>query len=322
MRPMNARRAVILVSLLALSAAASCSNDSGTAKGWTVEEGPGDETVYGDDSDVIIAPGDGDDQTSIISGDGEGCVELSSGDCVDPDEVKQEYCGDEAAQADIIVDDDGEVVKVICYPPSDDGTPIEEVERNEDGTAEVPQTDNGSVIIFSEDTNGEPIEGDVTLTAENVSLFGNGVDQTIIDGNLNISSNGSQARGLTVTGDVTIDLISNSASLAFCKIHGNLTVEANEVTVANCQVFGDVTVTGRNATLVNVGVQGAWEIAPSAYCDGCYSFSDDDDDLIVSQDEVGEDLVCDGTAANNVDGTPDNVGGTNNVPMPNNLPGM
>ncbi len=299
----------------------SCSQDEGTA-GWTVEEGPGDETEYGDDSTVVVSPGDGDEETTIISGDGDGCVELDSGDCVDPAEAKQEYCGDEAAQADLILDEQGNIVDVICYPPKDDGTPIDEVSTDEDGNPEVPQTDNGAVVVFDESTDGEPIEGDVTLTAENVSLFGNGVDNTIIDGNLTFSSNNATARGLAVTGNVEFDAISNGSSIAFCKVEGNLIVRANEATVANCQVFGNVEVSGQNATLVNIGVQGDWDVNASAYCDGCYSFDDGDGDLQVAEDERGDDLVCEGDPVNN-GGVPNNIaGGSNNAPDPNNIPGM
>lgn len=279
------------VVFVALCSFAACGNDT-PQDGWTVTEGPGDEVDYGDD-DVIIIPGTGGDDSVIVGGSGDGCVELDNGDCVDPTDAKEEFCGDESAQADIIVDEDGEVVEVICYPPSEDGTPIDEVTRDGDGNAEIPQNDNGAVVVFDEETDGEPIEGDVTLTAERVSLFGNGVDNTIIDGTLTFSSNNSQVRGLTVTGDIIIDTVSNNASLVFCKAHGSLVVESNGVTVANCQVFGDVTVAGNGASLVNIGVQGAWDVNDSAYCAGCYSFADDDEDFVVIDGEVGDDLHCD-----------------------------
>lgn len=317
--------AVLVLSCAAVTA--SCSDDGAVAEGWTVEEGDGGSTDFGDDSIVIVRPGAADDDVVIISGDGEGCVELDDGSCVDPAEAKDEYCGEDAAQADIILNDEGEVIDVICYPPNDDGTDIEEVQRDDEGNAEVPQTQGGAVITFNEDTDGEPIEGDVTLTAENVSLFGNGVDTTIIDGNLTYSSNNAQARGITVTGDVTFDLVSNQSNLAFCKIEGNLTVRANEVTVANCQVFGDVLVSGNGGKLVNIGVQGGWDVNPGTYCDGCYSFSDENGDLSVAADERGDDLACDAVEnnlpdGNNAAGTNNRPGGTNNAPGPNNLPGM
>ena len=282
-------RFISLVPVLVVGLLVGCNKEPETA-GWVVSEG-GDDTSFGDSSDVVIGPGDG--SSVVITGDGGAeCVELQGDVCLNPDEVRDEECGGDAGQADIILDEDGEVLEVICYPPSDEGTPIDEVEIDGDGNAEVPQSDNGAVVIFDEETNGEPIEGDVTLTAERVTLFGNGVDQTIIDGNLRFSSNNSAVRGLTVTGNVTIDGISNGASLVFCKIHGNLEVEGNSVTVANCQVFGNVDVTGGGATLVNIGVQGDWNVNDRSTCQGCYSFADENDDFIVADDERGDDLTC------------------------------
>lgn len=257
--------------------------------GWRVTEGAGDVTAYGDDSTVIITSGG--EGEAIISGSGDGCADLSSELCLDPNQIKQDECGDANAQADIIIVN-GEVYDVVCYPPDDEGTPIEEVSRDADGNAEVEQNDSGAVIVFNENTNGEPIEGDLTLTAERVSLFGNGVDNTIVGGNLTFSSNNSQVRGVTVEGDALIDGISNGASLTFCKIHGNLTIEANNVLAANCLVFGNVNVTGNGTSLVNIGVQGEWQVGPNTFCDGCYSFEDADEDFLVATEELGDPLLC------------------------------
>jgi len=273
----------VLIGLLA-----SCSSDE-PAPGWRVTEGSGDVTSYGDDSTVVITSGG----ETIISGNGQGCADISTELCLDPNEIKRRECGDANAQADIIVVN-GEVYDVICYPPDDEGTPIGEVTRDADGNAQVEQNENGAVIIFNENTNGEPIEGDLNLTAERVSLFGNGVDNTIIGGNLTFSSNGSQVRGVTVEGDVLIDTISNNATLTFCKIHGDLSIQANNTLVANCQVFGNVTSTGNGNSLINIGVQGDWEINPNTFCDGCYSFNDANQDFVVGSDEVGAALGCGG----------------------------
>ncbi|QED26806.1 hypothetical protein FRD01_06035 [Microvenator marinus] len=265
---------------------AACGDEA--SPGWRVTEGPGDTTSYGDDTTVIIDTNGGDDL--IVSGDGDGCVDLN-GVCLDPNEIKERECGDAQAQADIIVIE-GEVFDVVCYPPDDEGTPIEEVAIEADGSLEVPQNENGAVIIFPESTNETPLEGDVTLTAEGISLFGNGVENTIIDGNLTFSSNRAQVRGLTVTGNVRIDGVSNNASLTFAKVHGNLEINSNGALVANTQVFGNVIVSGNGNSLINIGVQGDWEVNETSYCDGCYSFEDPNEDFMVADDEIGEDLVC------------------------------
>lgn len=265
---------------------AACGDEA--SPGWRVTEGPGDTTSYGDDTTVIIDTNGGDDL--IVSGDGDGCVDLN-GICLDPNELKERECGDAQAQADIIVIE-GEVYDVICYPPNDEGTPIEEVSVSSEGTVEVPQNENGAVIIFPEDSNQTPLEGDVTLTAERVSLFGNGIENTILDGNLTFSSNNSQVRGVTVTGNVRIDGVSNNASLTFAKVHGNLEIESNGALVANTHVFGNVVVDGNGTSLINIGVQGDWEVSPTSYCDGCYSFEDANADFMVADEELGEELTC------------------------------
>lgn len=262
---------------------------------WDVAEGEGDQTRYEDGSDVVIAPGDT-DTNYVVTGDPEGiegCAQVGD-DCVAIDEAKGRYCGEEGAKADILLDENGEVIEAVCYPPPESGVPIEEVTVSEDGTTALPQSANGAVITFDEETNGEPLEGDVALDGERVVIFGNGVDETILDGDLSVASNNSRVRGVTITGDVSYARNSNNSKLTFCAIHGSLQVPSNGFTAANCRVFGDVDVSGNEATLVNVGVQGQWSVSAGATCQGCYSFTDEDGDLLVSDEEVGDPLECGG----------------------------
>lgn len=298
------------------AAAFSCGEENGTGTSWTVEEGDGGQTEYGDDSTVVITPGRTGDDTLVVSGEPDACVDTEQG-CVDVDEAKagsdDRYCDDPDAQADIIYEG-GEVVDVVCYPPKEDGTQIDEVAEESDGTTTVPQTESGAVIVFDESTNGEPIEGDITVDSENTTLYGNGVDNTIIDGSLTVVSNNSRVRGMTITGDVTYQINANNSALSFCKIHGSLTVSANEFKALNCQVFGDVTVTGNNATLFNIGVGGAWQVNPNADCRGCYSFDDAEPLFEVGDDEIGDELTCGaggaGGGGGGGGGNPVDAGGT------------
>ena len=287
-----------LVLVLALSIPAAviigCGEDDAAPAASSVEvsrtEDGGEESYGGDEDKVVVVAGD---DTYVVVGDpGEECVELDNGDCIDLSDAKERYCDEEGAQADVVVVD-GEVVEVICYPDDDGGTPIEEVVVDGDGNAEVPQNQSGSVIIFNEDTNGEPIEGDVNLEAERTTLYGNGVDETILDGNLRVESNNSRVRGVTITGNVKVEKNSNNMAMAFCKIHGDLTVDSNGSRIVNCQVFGNVDVTGNDTTLINIGVGKEWKVNDKTICDGCYSFDNDDSvDFEVEEDEVGDDLAC------------------------------
>lgn len=261
-----------------------CGDD---APGVTVVEGDGGETDFGDRTRVVVT----DEGTFVVSGHSDDCV-LVGKDCVDLDAAGGQYCNDPGAQADIIVVD-GEVVEVICYPPADEGTPIEEVEPNEDGDIEVPQTDNGAVIVFDEATDGLVIEGDVVLSAERTSLFGNGSEHTTLGGNVTVASNNSRIRGVTVEGNVVYDENSNNSALSFSVIEGNLTVASNGFSGVDSVVFGNVDVSGNNAVLVNMGVGGAWQVTGSdPICEGCYSIDDADEDFEVDEGENGDPLTC------------------------------
>ncbi|OIP38684.1 MAG: hypothetical protein AUK47_11480 [Deltaproteobacteria bacterium CG2_30_63_29] len=262
----------------------SCGEDA--APGVQVVKGPGDQVAYDTGSDVVVVDG----TTYVVTGDpGTDCVEIA-GACVDLSKAKRD-CG-EGSQVDVIVVD-GVVESVICYPPKDSGTPIEEVTPATDGTITIPQNDSGAVITFGEATDGVPVEGDVTLDAERTVLYGNGIGKTILADNLTVASNNSQIRGLTVKGNVTFTENSNNSAMTFCEIQGNLQVHSNSFTAADCQVFGDVSISGNNAVLANIGVGGNWDVSGSgALCDGCYSFQDADKNFVVADGEVGELLTC------------------------------
>ncbi len=279
----------ISIVLASLSLVMACSDDE-PSSGWRVSEGDGDQTEFGDDSAVIVAA---DGNTFVVTGSGTAgdCVDID-GNCVDLADVQGRYCDEEGAQADVILNEEGDVIEVICYPPADDGTPVEELEVGDDGKIELPQNESGSVIIFPEDTDGTVLEGDLTLEAERTTLFGNGVEETIIGGDLVVESNNSRVRGLTVEGKVRFPSNSNNSALILCKIHGNLEVESNGFSAANCEVYGDVKVSGNGATLVNIGVGGGWMVSDNAVCEGCYSFADENEDFELADEEVGDPVDC------------------------------
>lgn len=271
---------------------AGCGADETTHGGWSVEKGDGSQTEYGSDTTTVTTPG-ASDSNVIVTGDPDQCVDVEE-TCVDLEQAKEQggqYCDDPNAQADVIIAD-GEVVEVICYPPKDDGTDIREADTDEEGNAEVPQTESGSVVTFNQKTDGEPIVGDINIDAERTTLFGNGPDKTIIDGKITVQSNHARIRGMTVSGNVEFGINSNNSAISFCRIQGDLNVKANQFTAANCVVFGKVQITGNGATLVNIGVQGDWQVPGSADCRGCYSFVDENQDFLVQDEEVGEQRIC------------------------------
>jgi hypothetical protein len=278
-------RAWLAASLAFALAAAACGGDD--QPGVRVVRGDGDTVDYGRDVRVVVT----DDGTFIVSGNSGDCVVIEKY-CVELDEASGRYCGDPGSQADVIVVQ-GEVVDVICYPPDDDSTPIEEVIVDSQGNPTIPQNQNGLVIVFDESTNGTPIESNITIDAERTTLYGNGVDETFVGGNVVVASNNSRVRGLTVMGNVQYTSNSNNSALSFCRIHGNLQVESNGFAAVECQVFGDVQVSGNSPTLVNIGVGGNWQVTGSnPICSGCYSIDDSNGNFVVEQDEFGPTVHC------------------------------
>lgn len=238
----------------------------------------------------MVTPGNP-DTAVIVTGDPDRCGDIGDA-CVDLDEATGHYCGDEGAQADVVVVD-GEVVEVICYPPAEDGSDIRETEVDEGGTTQVPQTESGTIVVFPEETDGQAIVDDMHIEAVRTTIFGNGPDNTIIDGNLSVASNNSRVRGVTITGDASYELNANNSAISFCRIEKSLTVISSGFAALNCQVFGDVNVSGSGATLTNIGVQGEWVVSPGTVCNGCYSFEDANADFLVQADELGDELLCD-----------------------------
>lgn len=278
--------ALLLLGLLLLGACGEDESPGGASV--TVTEGDGDEVAFGEEANTVVT----DEGTFIVEGDpGQECVRIDDETCVDLGDTRDQHCGAEDAQVDVVIID-GEVAEAVCYPSQDSGVPLEEVVVEGDGTITLPQNANGAVITFDEETNGEPIEGDVQLDAERMVIFGNGIEETILAGSVTLASNNSRIRALTVEGDVEVANNANNSAVVFCRIKGSITISSNGMRLIDTEVFGDVRVDGNDATLLNVGVGGEWDVPDSATCRGCYSFDDEDGDFVVSDEERGEELGC------------------------------
>lgn len=276
---MRSRRGMGLITVLALVA---CGDSAVPA----LVAGPGDDVGFTDVTDVAVVGG-----TTWLVPQG-ACLDMGDGRCLSADDIKKEFCGDVNAQADIVVVA-GKVVKVICYPPKGTGTPIEEATVNKDGQTQLPQNESGKVVTFPAATDGKPIEGDVTIDGERTTLIGNGIDKTIIKGNLTIASNNAKIRGLTVLGNVIFEKNSNGNSIAFCKVKGNVVVHSNDVTVMACQIFGNLEVNGNGSFLLSNGVGGNIAVSGGgATCSGNYKIDDKNSNTVLDPGEKGAELSC------------------------------
>ena len=211
-------------------------------------------------------------------------------DCIDPD-ASGGFCEREGGPYDIIVAD-GEVVEVICYPPSaDEGDPTLVVEAGNEGVS-VPQNENNTTVTFDDATNGTPIEGDLVIDGNNVAVYGNGVDETVVHGDVVLDGNNVRLRGMTIDGNLT--LAKNNLAAVFVKVTGDVIIDGNNCVFAGSDVFGALTVNSNNVTLVQNAVQGAFTAAGNnGACTDNHAFADANEDGIVDVAEVGDDLSCD-----------------------------
>jgi hypothetical protein len=237
---------------------------------------------YDPDETTIIGGGDGTaapagDARTVNTPDGEDCVNLDI-TCVQP----QDECGDDGT-ADVIVDNDGTVLYVACYPQ--DGVSVEEFE------GPVEDLPNNAVLVIDGDVDGADVVGDVTIDGNNITVYGNGPDVSVIDGNLDIAMNNSIVRGVRITQDVTIS--KNNGTLIDCVIEGNLTITGENVNVALCEVWGETHVLANNAVFV-ANVFGSEPVidANMKACNNNTLFSDDNDDGEVTPDELGAEIDC------------------------------
>jgi hypothetical protein len=236
---------------------------------------------YSPDKTALIGDFDNPDGKApyrlVSTPDGDACIDLD-GVCAKP----QSECGDDGT-ADVLLGDDGQVVDVICYPTG--GVAIEDVE------GDLEMVGNDVVLVIDNKDDGVDVSGDVTIDGNNVTLFGQGPEVSVLGGDLHVDKNNALVRGVTVEGSVTID--KNNPSIVDCVIEGDLTIRGNNVSVALCDVWGKLTIEGNNAILVGNHFASPPVITGNnTECNGNFAFSDADDDGTVEEAELGAELDC------------------------------
>lgn len=229
-------------------------------------------------------------RTRIIDADGEAievvpvsgtaCVD-HQGECLKP----QEKCG--GGGVDIIVDEAGSLVDFVCYPEEATLT-VEEIEARQ---GNVVQNQNGAVIVLDGADDGVDIDGDLSIDANNVVIYGEQADAAVVSGTLTIDGNNALVRGIRVQGDVHVP--KNDLVMALCVIEGDLVITGNNATLVACDVFGDVTVTGNNVRLSGNRIAGTLSVSGTgAVCTANRAVVDANDDRVVGSDELGAALAC------------------------------
>ncbi len=240
-----------------------------------------DVTVIGGDEEVPIATGPLTD---------DGCLQVTETECT-PVARDGRYCKTDSGPVDVVVVD-GEIQQVVCYEDTDGTAGTSTIlDGNNDGNVDIPQQDNGAVITFDPSTDGVPIVGDVTIDGNDVTLYGNGPDKSIIQGNLLITGNNARVRGIRVTGNVTMDL--NTAAFLLSVVEGDLIVRYNNCLIAENDVFGNIVIDGNNTLAVHNGVVGNFENnGDTTICQDNFQFTDANGDKLQTDDEAGEPITC------------------------------
>jgi hypothetical protein len=208
--------------------------------------------------------------------------ECDSAEC----EAVRERCG-ENAYADVVLDEDGEVADVVCFRGN------ARIVELGDEAVDSAEAGNNTVLVLDGEDDGADVTGDVTLSGNNAVLYGEGAGVSVVGGSVNIEKNNAVVRGVTINGDVVID--KNNAQLTFTTILGDLTIAGNNTTLAECTVFGTLRVLGNNTVLVqNELAEGAELTGKNLRCNANVGFEDANDDAEVSEDELGDEVVCPG----------------------------
>ncbi len=240
----------------------------------------------------------GDNRTEVIATDrtvssfapisGDDCLPYEGAEqdaCIRP----QEVCGKEAA--DVVLDERGEVIDVICYP-SEETVTVDQIEAE---SGNIAQNDNNAVLVLDGVDDGVDLEGDLSVDANNVVVYGAGPDVSVISGEVTVDGNNTLIRGVRIQGDVNV--VKNDAVFLFCVIEGNLTISANNTRVLGCDVYGDVIITGNNTELSADRFAGdVSSDGKNLSCDSNRSFEDKDGDLHITEDELGDSLQCSDTS--------------------------
>lgn len=229
------------------------------------------------------------DSTTVVESDGSASSHATpQGDaCILPPDTEfcvepQRECEDGGA-ADVILDEDGHVVDVVCFPSHVDA--VEPVRAG--GAGVVPQTANNTALVLEEAT----YDGDLTVHGNNFFLWGDHPSEASIDGDLTLSGNNAIVRGVTVEENVQVTL--NNATLVHCVIRGDLVLDMNNARISGCTIYGNVSVRGNNTRLFGNRIQGELENGgANTACEDNRAFVDSDDDGAIDAGELGEPIGC------------------------------
>ncbi|HEX6239334.1 MAG TPA: hypothetical protein VFZ61_00515 [Polyangiales bacterium] len=259
--------------LLLVLVCSSVQGCGGGSKAHTVPWDPTETRVIEDDGVV----------REVNTPNGDLCLNVETGadECIKP----QDECGD--LPADVILDANGKVLEVICYP-ADDTLSVDQLDA-QDG--KVAQNQNNSVIALDDEDDGVDIQGDVSVDANNVVIYGEDPATSVIEGDVDVDGNNIIVRGVHIQGDVSI--VANNAFFYYCVIEGNVTISGNNTVLVGCDVLGNVTITGNNSHVAGNRIVGSLsDKGKNTRCEQNVAATDANGDGVLDSSELGAALSC------------------------------
>lgn len=237
----------------------------------------GDNTPYTSDPGKSVVVGGAGSGAVAPTPSGGDCVKLASGECVKP----QDECGANE-RADIIVDSQGKLVSIVCYPAASNPTPVDA-----GGNLELGKGNKEVVSVAGQ------VTGNVTSSGNGVTVYGEGPETSIIGGNVTASGNNFAMRGVTVKGNVEVTG-GNNAVLVLCRVEGNVRIVGNNNTIAQCDILGDLIIEGVNNVIVANHVGGTITVSDTKnlVCDGNTAWSDANGNKVFDAGEAGAAISC------------------------------
>jgi hypothetical protein len=223
------------------------------------------------------------DVEQLAPGASDSCLPIEGEDaCV----TREEACGADVA-ADVVLDENGKIASVVCYPRGE-SLSVEEVEAADGNVA---QNQNDSVIVLDGLDDDVDIDGDLAVDANNVVIYGEGPDVSVVSGDVAVDGNNIIVRGVRIQGDV--EVLANNAVFLLCVIEGDVVVSGNNAILSSCDIHGKLTITGNNTQLTGNRVGG--ELADNGkntVCADNHAAVDADEDGTFSDAELGDELAC------------------------------
>lgn len=234
---------------------------------------------WGDDITVISPDGT---ELDYAAPKGDGCISGEGPECI----TATPECG-AGVPADVIIDNEGKVIDVVCYPT--EGVLTAEQIESQQGI--VAQNQNGAVLVLGDVADGVDFTGNLDVDANRFVIYGSGPDVSVVSGDLNVEGNNSIVRGIRVQGDLNIML--NDSALVFCVVEGDVHITGNNTHLSGCDIFGSVQIEGNNNVLNGNRIHGNLENrGKNTECANNTAFSDSNQDGIINPAELESTLDC------------------------------